>query len=1123
MVFLPGEVVVDYSIRLKEMFDAERLWINAYANDLPCYIASRRLYDEGGYEVDRSMYYYGKPTRLTKDTEELVLDEVTRQLPHKFYSQKTLRQMPAPVTKEAALKTIRVRKGMTVELAAAEPMVMDPVDIAWGPDGRMWVVEMADYPNGIDDKGQPGGRIRFLTDEDGDGEHDRSTLFASGLNFPTSVQPWRDGVLVTAAPDIIFLKDTNGDGKADVTEKLFAGFIEGNQQHRVNGLQWGLDNWIHAANGDSNGKIKSAKTGKVVDISNMDFKFQPDTGEFERLTSRTQYGRNRNDEGDWFGSNNSNPGWHYVLPDHYTKRNRHISYPSARPYLQTPGSAGPVYPASRTLNRLNDYTKVNRFTSACGLAFYRDTLLGEEFHGNSFICEPVHNLVRREVLRREGATFKSSQPADEKGTEFFASTDSWSRPTSVRTGPDGALYVVDMYRFLIEHPQWVPADWQRRLVLRDGSNKGRIYRVYPKGKKLRPVRDLTKLNIEQLVAALNSPNGIERDRVHMLLVWQNDPAAIQHLHTLFWNSKTGETRMHALCVLDALEGLSPSLLDDALLDNHPTVRRHAIRLGKGRINRLSHLVADPDIGVRQQLAFTLGESDSPRASKLLAQLANNADDDPYHIAAILSSVSGRMNDVARHLAPESLPTLLFQGLIRTALANKSEVGINVLALEGLENRQGPTIDLLRRAGILDRFKNRLQPVFAKAFATATDANAGEKARIEAVALLSRAPRSVAKPDESLWPIIESANTSSALKLASLDALTRQADATTASRLLQNWSGFGLAMRSATMRAMLNRTAWTETLLRTLTPSIARAVPPAAQISLKSHRNDSIRKLALAAFGQQADSDRHKILLRFEPALKLTGDAKAGQTLFDVACVVCHRIGSTGNAVGPDLTAITDRSGPAMLTAILDPNRAVEDKFQSYTATIKDGSEITGVIAEETSSAIKLADATGQFHSIQRNVLTSLKSSGLSLMPEGLESALNHRTMADLLAYLKSIGTTPAISSDAQGDVHLAMSGNAIATDDSYSWTVTQIPAGMYDIMAMASVSERYEGKPFHLIVGGVQADGVIEYTGALNRHRARKFGNIRIPKTLTNATVEFRHSLSGPNVAVRELVLIPLR
>ena len=1128
MVFLPGEVVVDYSLRLKEMFDAKRLWINAYANDLPSYIASRRLYDEGGYEVDRSMWYYGKPTRLSKDTEELVLDEVTRQVPHDFYSDKTLRQMPAPVEKEAALKTIRVRKGMTVELAAAEPMVLDPVDIAWGPDGRMWAVEMADYPNGLDDKGQSGGRIRFLTDDDGDGNYDRSTLFADGLNFPTSVQPWRDGVLVTAAPDILFLKDTNGDGKADVTEKRFEGFIEGNQQHRVNGLQWGLDNWIHSANGDSNGKIKSVKTGKVVDISNMDFKFQPDTGEFERLTSRTQYGRNRNDEGDWFGSNNSIPGWHYVLPDHYTRRNPHVSYPSSRTFLQTPGSAGPVYPASRTLNRLNDYSKANRFTSACGLAFYRDTLLGSEFHGNSFICEPVHNLVRREVLRRDGAAFKSRQPVDEKGTEFFASTDNWSRPTSVRTGPDGALYVVDMYRFLIEHPQWVPADWQRKLILRDGSDKGRIYRVYPNGKQLRPIRDLTKLSTEQLVAALNSPNGIERDRVHMLLVWQSDKSAIKHLHTLFWNSEIGDARMHALCVLEALGGLSSSLLADALLDEHPGVRRHAIRLSEPHFDRslllrMARLVQDRDLGVRQQLAFSLGKSDSPLASQLLAELANNAGNDPYHIAAILSSVNGRMDTLAQHLGPDTLPSTLFAGLLRTALANKSDVGVNVLALAGLKTRQGQTIDLLRRAGIMSRFNEPLRPVFAKSFATATDNNAKESSRVDAIHLLGRAPRKVAKPNESFWPIIESATASSTLKLAALDALTRHADTDTGPRLLKNWSGFGPAMRSATMRAILNRTAWTEALLKNLTPALARAVPPVAKISLTKHRTASIRKLAAAAFGDQADRDRGKIIARFEPAAKLTGDAKAGHTLFNTACAVCHRVGDTGNAIGPDLTALTDRSAPAMLAAILDPNRAVEDKFLSYTATLKDGSEITGLIAEETSGVIRLADATGRQHSIPRSGLTSLKSSGLSLMPEGFESALNQQTMADLLAYLKSIGTDPAVKADAKGDFHFTMNGRPIAEDERVTWTVGKIPAGTYDIMYMAAVGEAYEGKPFHLIVGGSQVDGTIEYTGALNRHRARKFGNIRIPKTLTNATVEFRHSLSGPNVAIRELVLIPLR
>ena len=793
MVFLPGEVVVDYSIRLKELFDADRLWINAYANDLPCYIASRRLYDEGGYEVDRSMWYYGKPNRLSKDTEELILDEVIRQMPHSYYSKKTLRQMPAPTSKQNALKTIRVRQGMQVELAAAEPSVLDPVDVAWGPDGRMWVVEMADYPNGIDDRGAPGGRVRCLEDTNGDGNYDRSTLFLDHLNFPSSVMPWRDSVLITAAPDILLAKDTNNDGKADEVEKLFTGFGEGNQQHRVNSLQWGLDNWVYSANGDSNGKIKSHKTGKVVDISNMDFRFNPDSGEFERIPGRTQYGRNRNDVGDWFGSNNSAPGWHYALPDHYTRRSPHVSYPSSRVYLQSPSTAGPVYPASRTLNRLNDYTKVNRFTSACGLAIYRDTLLGNTFHGNSFICEPVHNLVRREILGPKGATFSSAQPKDEQGKEFFASTDNWSRPVSIRTGPEGALYIVDMYRFLIEHPQWVPADWQRKLDLRDGRDKGRIYRVTPKGITPRSIVNLDKLDTKQLVAALDSPNGIQRDLAHQLMLWRDDRTAINHLHTLFWNSERALTRMQTLCALDGFNALTATLLEDALLDPAPEVRRHAIRLSEpllsessNLLRRITRLTDDKNAMVRQQLAFTLGETDNDIAAEALAALASRAED-AYSVAAILSSANRKTSQILQHLNPARLHEGMFHGLLRIALANKDENAVHEL-IAGNNVGSVPVLDAVRRAGVLTRYESLFRDQFEHAKVTFANRNASQPARVSALQLLSRAPASLSDPEKSMWPLLKDPSQSGAIKIATIDALARMGDRRFADRVLGLWNG-----------------------------------------------------------------------------------------------------------------------------------------------------------------------------------------------------------------------------------------------------------------------------------------------------------------------------------------------
>ena len=202
-----------------------------------------------------------------------------------------------------------------------------------------------------------------------------------------------------------------------------------------------------------------------LSISGRDLRIAPDTGHFEPVSGQTQFGRERNDAGDWFGSNNSRPIWHYALDDRYLRRNPHLAVRDTKFEIAAVPGAAPVFPMSQTLARFNDFDRSNRFTSACSTTIYRDRVLGDAFNGNAFVCEPVHNLVSRLVLTPDGATFKARRADDEQDSEFLASSDNWFRPVMVRTGPDGALWIADMYRAVIEHPRWIPPEWQRKLAL----------------------------------------------------------------------------------------------------------------------------------------------------------------------------------------------------------------------------------------------------------------------------------------------------------------------------------------------------------------------------------------------------------------------------------------------------------------------------------------------------------------------------------------------------------------------------------------------------------------------------------------------------------------------------------
>ena len=392
-----------------------------------------------------------------------------------------------------------------------------PDRLRLGADGKLWVVEMGDYPLGIDGKGKPGGRVKFLEDTDGDGRYDKATVFLDGLGFPTGVMPWRKGVLVTCAPDIFYAEDTDGDGKADKREVLFTGFSEGNQQHRVNGLVWGLDNWVYGANGDSGGVIKSLEDRRRSSTSAAATSASgPTPARSSRRAARrssaaaattgatgsaattaTRCGTSSSTTTTCAATRTSPP------PD------------AARAGLGRRPAPPPVFPISRTLPRFNDPHAANHFTSACSPIVYRDDLFGPAFASNAFVSEPVHNLVHREVLRAEGRDLHQPAGRRRADREFLASTrqlvpaDDDRRPA--RTGRCGSPTCTARDRA----PEWIPTDWQKKLDLRAGHDKGRIYRVYPVGTKPRPIPRLDKLDTAGLVAALDSPSGWQRDMAQM--------------------------------------------------------------------------------------------------------------------------------------------------------------------------------------------------------------------------------------------------------------------------------------------------------------------------------------------------------------------------------------------------------------------------------------------------------------------------------------------------------------------------------------------------------------------------------------------------------------------------------
>jgi putative membrane-bound dehydrogenase-like protein len=543
---------------------------------------------------------------------------------------------PAPPARSPAesLAALRVKPGFRAELVAAEPLVQDPIFIDWDAQGRMWVVEMGDYPFHEYKGATYPGRVRVLTDTDGDGAYDRAVTFLDDLTYPTGLAPWKGGVFVSAVPEVFFAEDTDGDGRADRRTPVLQGFHKGNPQHLVNGFAWGLDGWFYGANGDSGGQVVEVRTEKKYDLSGRDFRFDPRTGAFQLQAGKAQCGRWRDDFGDWFANNNSSMGWHYILDETYLARNPQLAVPTLRTYLNRDGNK--LFPVSAPVRRLNQPDSVNTLTSGCNVMPYRDTLFGPRYARSLFLCEPANNLVHREVLEPDGISFRSRRAEDEAASEFLASKDHWSRFTQARTGPDGCLYVVDYYRLVLEHPEWIPRQMIDHLDLRAGSEMGRIYRISPVGEKRRAIPNLATLDEAQLGRQLDSPNGWTRDTAQRLLLergtrWRGDLAGAP------------EARVQKLWTMHTLGTLQPALVLAALRDPEPRMREHAARMAEKHLGdeailaALCDLARDAEIRVRFQAVLSLGGSSDPRIPSILRELAARDAATPAMLIALLTA------------------------------------------------------------------------------------------------------------------------------------------------------------------------------------------------------------------------------------------------------------------------------------------------------------------------------------------------------------------------------------------------------------------------------------------------------------------------------------------------------
>lgn len=571
---------------------------------------------------------------------------------------------------EESIASFRIIDGFNVELYAAEPDVVDPVAMTFDANGRAYVAEMLDYPF-RPDSGQQRSRIRLLEDTDGDGQVDRSSVFADSLMEVTSILPWKGGVLATAAPDILYLKDTDQDRRADLRQVLFTGFYTGNSEAQITNLRFGIDNWIYASNNGRDGKVVYTEDPQALPLSvkGSDFRFRLDQERFEAVAGAAQYGQDFDDWGHRFISHNTLHIRHVVDPINYFERNPNLPDVSPRENINDHGQTAyqltpaPYWRAERTNRRNKRYQDEgldrtehakDHFTGASGVTIYSADLFPEKFRGNAFTGDVAGNFVHRDILQPQGATFVAKRGKAEQNKEFLASTDPWFRPTNLTVGPNGCLYVVDMYRQHIESPYSIPEDLKKDMDFYNGDTKGRIYRISPQ-ETAPPGKPpaLKSAKTAALVKALSHPNRWWRLTAQRLLIERQDLTVLSELRKMVRTDELPQARLHALYALEGLSTLDAATVKRALSDPHPGVREHAVRLAEEFSVLLPDVVqmtADSSKRVAFQVGLSLGTYSNDRAVRGLADLAARHGNDPWVQTAILSSSSGVSVELLEHLA-----------------------------------------------------------------------------------------------------------------------------------------------------------------------------------------------------------------------------------------------------------------------------------------------------------------------------------------------------------------------------------------------------------------------------------------------------------------------------------------
>lgn len=964
----------------------------------------------------------------------------------------------APVDVADVQKTFAIQHGFTLDLVAHEPIVNDPVDGCFDEQGNLYIAEMRGYPYSAEPRPPqqplPIGRkdvckVRKLVDANRDGIFEASTVFAEGLSWVVSVCCFDGGVFVLAPSALYYCKDTTGDGVADVKQVVASGFGRGNVQAMANNLKWGPDGKIYFAGGMVGGEItifspEGAEIQKLT-VRGNDLRFDPWTRKLEAVNGGQQFGHSFDDWGQRYVCSNSNHIQRVFWPLHTIDQ---LSELPANPPVQNFANEGPAAPVFRkspaepwrivrTRRRASDPEMKKRlpmtelvpigfFTSATGVTIYRGDAYPAEFLGNAFIGDVGGNLIhRKKMLTHPGSPFGQAAARADDDVEFVTSTDTWFRPANFINGPDGCLYVCDMYRETIEHPFSIPEDIKAKLDLESGTDRGRIYRLTPPGGAKIDWKRPADCSTEELVAMLGATNGWHRETAQRLLLEQRVPAAISLLHSRARKAEPAVGQMLAVQTLAALGAMNSCDVLALLNSSDPRARVHAVERGIELLaahpnyaalrDRLLGRAEDETYEVRTALALGLSRISGRGVDQAWVQLATETHTDTNALLASARDRAALVQLLIRRQPTEKPLVPLLTQLVRLGGTRGDDAEVQKL-LQALLTDDWPlgaahrwTLLATLGEGLRSRGKTLLaalgpeqQPDFDRICDEAIAQLSQEGVYRPAVALLAFAP-----PEKAIPALIAQVNPRAmpTLQAAVITALGDLPGSAGAVAALDKWKELSPELRRATVEILLRDRARVDALLAAVTEQRVKTSELSTEQwqSLLGHPDLPVRERATALRGQ-VSADREAVIAQFREAVEAGGDIERGRVVFKKTCSVCHKVGDLGHNVGPELASVANKSPADLLVAILDPNREAQPKFVNYTLETTQGQVFTGLLAAESSAYVTLRRSESKEDTIAREAIETLTSSGVSLMPVGVEKDLQPQEIADVIAFVRGLAT-----------------------------------------------------------------------------------------------------------------------